>query len=210
MAWLLDVEDGKALGFGQSNQNINIGWLIDWQSAEPKLSFGFEGRKIGLRPAAVAALDRDLQALHAADTPKVVTNRPVVGVIRWDAYMGGPHVTQQQEMGLRKPRTVVVSQDRRSRAFARFQSKLRQANHPRDHGPGERVGECSFEIALCRRCFFEVSTRFLEDRDRVHIDLSTRLHGRSAIDSWRNFTSAKTGDHAGDLIVHDAQMIHLS
>ena len=66
MAWLLDVEDGKALGFGQSNQNINIGGLIDWQSMEPKLSFEFEGRKIGLRPSAVAALDRDLQALHAA------------------------------------------------------------------------------------------------------------------------------------------------
>lgn len=63
---LLDVEDGKALGFGQSNQNIDIGRLIDWQSAEPKLSFEFEGRKIGLRPAAVAALDRDLQVLHAA------------------------------------------------------------------------------------------------------------------------------------------------
>jgi len=63
MAWLIDVEDGKALGFGQSNQNINIGWLMDWQSVEPKLSFEFEGRKIGLRPAAVAALDRDLQAL---------------------------------------------------------------------------------------------------------------------------------------------------
>jgi hypothetical protein len=64
--WTLDVEDGKALGFGQSNQNINIGWLIDWQRVEPKLYFEFEGRKIGLRPAAVAALDRDLQALHAA------------------------------------------------------------------------------------------------------------------------------------------------
>jgi hypothetical protein len=51
IACLLDVEDGKALGFGQSNQNINIGWLIDWQSVEPKLSFEFEGRKIGLRPA---------------------------------------------------------------------------------------------------------------------------------------------------------------
>ena len=66
IAWLLDVEDGKALGFGQSNQNLNIGGLVDWQSAEPKMSFEFEGRKIGLRPAAVAALDRDLLALHAA------------------------------------------------------------------------------------------------------------------------------------------------
>ena len=66
IACLLDVEDGKALGFGQSNQNINIGWLIDWQSVEPELSFEFEGRKIGLRPAAVAALDRELQALYAA------------------------------------------------------------------------------------------------------------------------------------------------
>lgn len=66
IACLLDMEDGKALGFGQSNQNIDIGRLIDWQSAEPKLSFEFEGRKIGLRPAAVARLDADLQALHAA------------------------------------------------------------------------------------------------------------------------------------------------
>jgi len=63
---LLDVEDGKALGFGQSNQNIHIGGLVDWQSAEPKMSFEFEGRKVGLHPAAVAALDRDLLALHAA------------------------------------------------------------------------------------------------------------------------------------------------
>lgn len=63
---LLDVKDGEALGFGQSNQNINIGGLVDWQSAEPKMSFEFEGRRVGLRPAAVAALDRDLQALHAA------------------------------------------------------------------------------------------------------------------------------------------------
>ncbi len=66
IACLLNVEDGKALGFGQSNQNIDIGRLIDWQSVEPKLSFEFEGRKIGLRPAAVAVLDRELQALHAA------------------------------------------------------------------------------------------------------------------------------------------------
>jgi hypothetical protein len=63
---LLDVDDGKALGFAQSNQNINIGGLVDWQSAEPKLSFEFEGRKVGLRPAAVAQLDRELLALHAA------------------------------------------------------------------------------------------------------------------------------------------------
>ena len=66
VACLLDLEDGKALGFAQSNQNIDIGGLIDWQSAEPKLSFGFEGRKVGLRPGAVARLDADLQALHAA------------------------------------------------------------------------------------------------------------------------------------------------
>ncbi len=63
---LLDVADGKALGFGQSNQNINIGGLVDWQIAEPKMSFDFEGRKIGLRAGAVAQLDRELQALHAA------------------------------------------------------------------------------------------------------------------------------------------------
>lgn len=63
---LLDVADGMALGFGQSNQNINIGALVDWQSVEPTMSFEFEGRKVGLHPAAVAQLDRDLQGLHGA------------------------------------------------------------------------------------------------------------------------------------------------
>ena len=63
---LLDVADGRALGFGQSNQNINIGALVDWESASPKMSFEFEGRTFGLRPSAVAQLDRDLRALHAA------------------------------------------------------------------------------------------------------------------------------------------------
>ena len=65
IACLLDVADGRALGFGQSNQNIDIGGLVDWQGAEPTMSFEFEGRKIGLRPGAVARLDMELQALHA-------------------------------------------------------------------------------------------------------------------------------------------------
>ena len=41
-------------------------------------------------------------ALHAADEPRPATNRPLVGVIRWDGYTGSPHVTQQQ-MGFLKP-----------------------------------------------------------------------------------------------------------
>ncbi len=63
---IIDVRDAAALGVQQANQNIDIGGLIDWQNAAPAESFEFEGRRIGLRPAAVAALDRDLRALHAA------------------------------------------------------------------------------------------------------------------------------------------------
>lgn len=63
---LLDVADGVALGFRQANQNIDIGGLLDVQSAQPKLSFAFEGRRIGLRPAAVGRLDSDLRAARAA------------------------------------------------------------------------------------------------------------------------------------------------
>ncbi len=63
---LLDVTDGRALGLGQASQNINIGGLVDWQSPKPKLSFDFEGRRVGLHPGAAAQLDRDLRALHGA------------------------------------------------------------------------------------------------------------------------------------------------
>ena len=63
---LLDMQDGVALGFRQANQNLDIGGLLDWQSTEPKMSFDYEGRKIGLRPGAVARLDADLRAAHAA------------------------------------------------------------------------------------------------------------------------------------------------
>src|SRR5260221_349257 len=53
--------------FRPSNSKLIFGSaLVDWQSAEPKMSFEFEGRKVGLHPAAVAQLDRDLQALHDA------------------------------------------------------------------------------------------------------------------------------------------------
>ena len=63
---ILDMRDAVALGIQQANQNIDIGGLIDWQSTAPAQSFELEGRRIGLRPPAVAALDRDLLAMHAA------------------------------------------------------------------------------------------------------------------------------------------------
>jgi len=44
-----------------------------------------------------------LAALHAADVSKPESNRPLVGVIRWDGYNGSPVVTQKQEMGFLKP-----------------------------------------------------------------------------------------------------------
>ncbi len=62
----VDVPDCLALGIGQANQNINLGALLDWQSAEPGMSFEFEGRKVGLHPGPVAALDAGLQSLHRA------------------------------------------------------------------------------------------------------------------------------------------------
>ena len=50
-----------------------------------------------------ALLLAPLPALPAADEPIPETNRPLVGVIRWDGYNGSPAVTQKQEMGFLKP-----------------------------------------------------------------------------------------------------------
>ena len=61
---LLDVADGLALGCAQLNQNIDIGGLLDLQSAEPKLCFIYEGRAVGLKPAVVASLDAQLRSAH--------------------------------------------------------------------------------------------------------------------------------------------------
>jgi hypothetical protein len=61
---LLDEADGVALGCAQVNENIDIGGLLDLQSAEPKAHFTYEGRTIGLRPAGVALLDKHLKAAH--------------------------------------------------------------------------------------------------------------------------------------------------
>ncbi len=58
---LLDPADGVALGCAQLNQNIDIAGLLDLQSPAPKLEFTYEGRQIGLRPAAVARLDAELK-----------------------------------------------------------------------------------------------------------------------------------------------------
>lgn len=62
----VDVGDCVALGIGQANQNIDISSLLDWQNVEPKMSFEFEGRKVGLRAGTVAGLDAALRALHGA------------------------------------------------------------------------------------------------------------------------------------------------
>lgn len=66
IACLLDGADGEALGFEQFNQNIDIGGLLDLQSPAPKESFEYEGRRVGLRPGAVSALDKALQAAGSA------------------------------------------------------------------------------------------------------------------------------------------------
>ena len=66
MSCQVDIPDCVALGIGQTNHNINIGALLDWQSAEPPMSFEFEGRKVGLRTGQVAALDASLRAMGQA------------------------------------------------------------------------------------------------------------------------------------------------
>ncbi len=43
-----------------------------------------------------------MATLQAAEQ-KPATSRPLVGVIRWDGYTGGPEVTQKQELGFLKP-----------------------------------------------------------------------------------------------------------
>jgi hypothetical protein len=58
---LLDVADGLELGCAQLNENIDIQELLDLQSAEPRAHFLYEGRAIGLKPAAVTLLDTHLK-----------------------------------------------------------------------------------------------------------------------------------------------------
>ena len=62
----VDLADCAALGIGQVNLNISLNALLDWKSAEPGMSFEFEGRKVGLRAGQVAALDASLLARKKA------------------------------------------------------------------------------------------------------------------------------------------------
>ncbi len=66
IACLLDPADGLALGMQQLNQNISINALLDLESTAPKMSFEYEGRRIGLREGAVKSLDSTLIAAHRA------------------------------------------------------------------------------------------------------------------------------------------------
>jgi hypothetical protein len=61
---LLDEADGVALGCAQVNENIDIGGLLDLESAAPKAHFIYEGKTIGLRPTSVALLDKHLKAAY--------------------------------------------------------------------------------------------------------------------------------------------------
>ncbi len=61
---LLDVADGLAVGCAQLNENIVIEGLLDLQSKDPKASFVYEGRTIGLRQGGVAALDSHLKTAY--------------------------------------------------------------------------------------------------------------------------------------------------
>ena len=66
MSCAVDLADCATLGIGQVNLNISLNALLDWQSAEPAMSFEFEGRKVGLRAGQVAALDASLLARKKA------------------------------------------------------------------------------------------------------------------------------------------------
>ncbi len=63
---LVDLADAVALGITQSDVNIDIAGLLDWQSTNPQMSFDYEGRHLGLRAGSVAALDHTLRSMHGA------------------------------------------------------------------------------------------------------------------------------------------------
>ncbi|MEY5011256.1 MAG: hypothetical protein RLZZ253_2395, partial [Verrucomicrobiota bacterium] len=63
---VLDQRDAEALGCAQVNRNIDVGELLDVKHPESPGGFEYEGRRFGLRRAAVDRLDHDLRAAAAA------------------------------------------------------------------------------------------------------------------------------------------------
>lgn len=62
LACIVDLADCRALGVQHANENIDIAELIDWSTAQPALSFSFEGRKVGLHAPGVRKLDAQIKA----------------------------------------------------------------------------------------------------------------------------------------------------
>jgi hypothetical protein len=63
---VLDQKDAEALGCARVNRNIDIGALLDATNPNGPLGFEYEGRRFGLRRAAVEKLDQDLITATAA------------------------------------------------------------------------------------------------------------------------------------------------
>ena len=61
---IVEQDDFAATGAAWAKQDIDIATLLDCVSPAPALSFEFEGRKVGLRSSAVAALDGAVKGLN--------------------------------------------------------------------------------------------------------------------------------------------------
>ncbi len=60
---ITDLSDCKPLGVQHAKEDIDIAGLLDWSNPSPTLTFDFEGRKVGLHPHAVQALDSRIKGM---------------------------------------------------------------------------------------------------------------------------------------------------
>ena len=87
LACIVDDADMAATGAQHANENIDIAGLLDWSNPAPALTFDCDGRKIGLHPRAVAALDRNLKSRSAAG---VCVTGILLNYVKKDADRGSP------------------------------------------------------------------------------------------------------------------------
>jgi hypothetical protein len=73
---VVNFDDVVALGAAWVKIDIDIANLIDWSSADPKMSFEYDGRRVGLKPQSVARLDRQMteSAQHGMGVVGVLLN----------------------------------------------------------------------------------------------------------------------------------------
>ena len=89
LACIVDDADMAETGAQHANENIDIAGLLDWSNPDPALSFECDGRRIGLRPQAVAALDRNISTRSARG---VCITGILLNYVKKDAAPGSPLV----------------------------------------------------------------------------------------------------------------------